>query len=40
MTVKDLDRISVYGSGDVISSDFVTDTTIVITIDGSGDVKL
>ncbi|GAG62267.1 unnamed protein product [marine sediment metagenome] len=40
LTVKDLDRISVYGSGDVISSDFVTDTTIVITIDGSGDVKL
>ncbi|GAH23651.1 unnamed protein product, partial [marine sediment metagenome] len=38
--VKDLDGISVYGSGDVISSDFVTDTTIVITIDGLGDVKL
>lgn len=40
LTVKDLDGISVYGSGDVISSDFVTDSTIVITIDGSGDVKL
>jgi len=39
LTVKDLNEISVFGSGDVISSDLVTDT-IVIAIDGSGDIKL
>ena len=39
LTVKDLSEISLFSSGDVISSDLVTDT-LVINIDGSGDIKL
>jgi len=39
LKVKDLDDITVFGSGDVSSDDFETDT-IAITISGSGTVTL